>query len=53
MLKTAPSLAAVKIEPATDVPAASQVTLEIGVLLAIHLAIAVVATVVVQSFAVF
>ena len=53
MLKTAPSLAAGKTKPATAMPAAGQVTFEIGVLLAVHLAIALAAAVAVQSFAVF
>jgi hypothetical protein len=53
MLKTALSSAAGATQTATDVPAAGRVTFEIAVLLAVHLAIALAATVAVQSFAMF
>ena len=53
MPKTDSSIAIAETHPTTDVPAISQVTFEIGLLLAVHLALALAVTVAVQAFVAF
>lgn len=53
MFETAPSVVVEKVDPATVLPVADRVIAEIGLILAVHLAIALAATAAVQAFSAF